>query len=192
MKKNENLFTTENSVLLASAKGVCPICSLVRSFQNELIERLQPNWASTVCNYHAWAIAASSPASSVTEVFLTMLRETSIREASGECTDCDLCWSIREHEAVRLREFAAEMKRNRFAEWLARYGTLCRLHGATLQSMLPEEYAQVVSVVMKNNHQELEKSLMEFADKTRRGEHGGGGVLGRTAEFLVSQRGLRR
>ncbi len=192
MKKSEPFIATGNTVLLALAKGVCPICSLVRAFQNELIERLQPNWASMVCNYHAWAIAASAPATSVAEIFLAMLRDASGGEVWKDGIDCDLCWSIREHEIARLREFAREMQRSKFAEWVEHYGTLCRFHGAMLRPMLPEEHAQIIAKVTQNNQQQLEELLESFAVRARSGGHTGGGVLGRAAEFLVAQRGLTR
>jgi hypothetical protein len=192
MKENASTLTSENTVLHALAKGACPICSLVRAFQSELIERLQPNGASMVCNYHAWAIAASAPAGSVAEVFLAMLRGTSSRENRKQPAECDLCCSIREHEVARLREFAHEMQRSKFVEWVEQFGTLCRFHGATLCRMLPGERAQIIVKVIENNQQQLEELLESFAAKARSGGHAGGGVLGRAAEFLVAQRGLTR
>jgi hypothetical protein len=191
-KKSVSLNAAENSVLLALAKGICPICTLVRAFQNELIERLQPNGVATVCNYHAWAIAGSAPAVSVAEVFLAMLRGTNSSEIGREHTDCDLCWSIREHQFTRLQEFAREMQHGKFAEWVEQYGTLCHYHGTALDSMLPPEHARIISNVMDNNRQQLEELLESFAEKARSGCHAGGGILGRAAEFLVAQRGLTR
>jgi len=193
MKKDESLIATGNTVLLALAKGVCPICSLVRAFQNEVIEQLQLNDASAVCNYHAWAIAASAPASSVAEVFLSMLRGPSGEQRGKDHINCDLCWAIRAHEMVRLREFAHEMQRRKFAEWFERYGTLCLFHGVTMRPMLPEEHAQIIAKVAENNQHQLEELLASFAAKAQSGGgHAGGGILGRAAEFLVAQRGLTR
>ena len=37
---------------------------------------------------------------------------------------------------------------------------------------------------------ELEQELDEFLQQAKRGEHTGGGVLGRAAEYLVAQRGI--
>jgi hypothetical protein len=164
----------------------------VRAFQNEIIERLQPNDASRVCNYHAWAIAASAPASSVAAVFLSMLRGANSEKGQKEHIDCDLCWAIREHEMARLHEFAHEMQRRKFAEWLERFGTLCRFHGAVLRRKLPEEHAQIVAKVTENNQHQLEELLETFAAQAQSGGHAGGGILGRAAEFLVAQRGLTR
>jgi hypothetical protein len=84
------------------------------------------------------------------------------------------------------------MQRSRFAEWVEQYGTLCRFHGATLRRTLPEEQAQIIVKVIENNQQQLEELLESFATRARSGEHAGGGILGRAAEFLVAQRGLTR
>jgi hypothetical protein len=188
---NTSNITSGSTVLNALAKGVCPICSLVRAFQNELIEHLHPDDVANVCNYHAWAIAASAPAHSVAEIFLAMLKGVG-REESRKGPGCGLCSAIREHEVTRLRELATEMRRTRFAQWLEQHGTLCHFHGASLQDMVSEEHARIVAKVMRNNQQQLEELLESFAAKARNGEHAGGGVLGRAAEFLVAQRGLTR
>lgn len=192
MMKGNTATLKSNTVLHALAKDVCPICTLVRAFQNELIELLKPDSAATVCNYHAWAIAAGAPASSVAETFLSMLRGSEQREVGQEHLDCDLCSSIREHELGRLREFALDMQRAKFAEWFGTYGTLCRVHGIRLLPMLSKEHVEIVAKVTKDNKQQLEELLESFAAKARAGEHSGGGILGRAAEFLVAQRGLTR
>jgi hypothetical protein len=192
MKENVATLTSGNTVLNALAKGVCPICSLVRAFQIELIERLRPNDATTICNYHAWAVAASAPASSAAELFLAMLRGESRVEAWKGYAACDLCSSIRLNESDRLREFVREMNRTRFARWLEQYGTLCRFHGTSLHSMVSEEQARIIAKVIKSNQQQLEELLESFAAKARNGGHVGGGILGRAAEFLIAQRGLTR
>lgn len=191
--KTTSALTSENTIAHALAKGVCPVCALVRVFQNELIERLRSDQVSKICNYHAWAIAASAPASAVAEIFLAALREEGgFNVSTGELNRCDLCNAIRAHEAVRLREFAQEMQRSRFAEWIERYGTVCRFHGAELASMLDADQAELVKKVVENNERELEDVLSAFAAKACRGGHAGGGVLGRVAEFLVAQRGITR
>ena len=192
MKENTSALTSANTVFNSLAKGVCPVCWLGRAFQNELIERLDPEDAAVVCNYHAWAIAASAPAGSAAEIFLAMLRRKGRERSWKEHASCDLCSSIREYECSRLRELATEMRRIRFTQWLEQHGTLCCFHGGSLQSMVSEEHAQIITKVIKNNQQQLQELLDAFASKARSGEHAGGGVLGRAAEFLVAQRGLTR
>jgi len=58
--------------------------------------------------------------------------------------------------------------------------------------MVQEEHARLIAKVLGNNQQQLEELLESFATKARSGEHAGGGILGRSVEFLVAQRGLTR
>jgi hypothetical protein len=37
---------------------------------------------------------------------------------------------------------------------------------------------------------ELEQQLRVFLQQAKKGEHAGGGILGRAAEYLVAQRGV--
>jgi hypothetical protein len=186
-------LTSEATVAHALAKGVCPVCALVRVFQSELIDRLRPERVSKICNFHAWAIAGSAPATAVAEVFLSALgNQNGFSATNGEVPECDLCNVLRAHEAQRLREFANEMRGTRFADWIEKYGTVCLFHGAELASLLDPEQAELVKKVMKNNERELRDILTIFLTKARQGTHAGAGVLGRVAEFLVAQRGITR
>ncbi|MGA2903334.1 MAG: hypothetical protein ABSD98_05865 [Candidatus Korobacteraceae bacterium] len=58
--------------------------------------------------------------------------------------------------------------------------------------MLPPSEAEMIRRMLATNKDELEKQLAAFEVRVRRGEAGGGGILGHIAEFLVSQRGLTR
>jgi hypothetical protein len=58
--------------------------------------------------------------------------------------------------------------------------------------MLSATEADLVRNILANNQGDLEKQLAAFEVRIRRGESGGGGVLGHVTEFLVSQRGLTR
>ncbi len=192
--KNETATTPENTVFQALAKGTCPICTLVRTYQNETIERFSSAKVQSVCNYHAWAIAASSPAGEVVKLFLYMLEHAPASAGTNPeaLTPCDLCTLLREHELTRLQEFAREMRRKVFLEWIERHGTVCRFHGKQLIAMLPQHEAAVIASLVAHNEDELKESLRIFMAKIGPGKHAGGGILGRVAEFLVAQRGLTR
>ncbi|MGA7921687.1 MAG: hypothetical protein WCA38_18650 [Candidatus Acidiferrales bacterium] len=43
---------------------------------------------------------------------------------------------------------------------------------------------------MSRKARELEQELQEFLQHAKTGDHTGGGVLGRAAEYLVAQRGI--
>lgn len=146
-----------------------------------------------MCNFHAWAIAASAPALSAGKVFMEVLRRNGAG-ATGQDSHhlCDICLLVREHESTRLQEFRMEMRRKMFVEWLRNYGTVCRVHGEQLCKDLSGEQGGIIQAVMGHNEQELEAALTSFCLKAEHGEHDGGGVLGRAAEFVVAQRGLTR
>lgn len=99
MKNTTTALTSENTVLQALAKGACPICALVRAYQNETIERLNSSGVKSVCNYHAWAVAASAPAAEVASMFLRMLEsripaQDNGSEAEGHAISVACCASM--------------------------------------------------------------------------------------------------
>ena len=193
MKPQADL-SPEAPVIQALARGVCPICTLMRVFQNTVIEAPHRFPATSVCNFHAWALAGSSPAVEAVPIFRSMLGDSAVKSATSpvELHPCDWCVALREHEDEKLSEFAREMKRENFRSWIAQYGTVCLFHGRKLIKILPEAEAEVVRQILANNQEELEKQLSELDVRVRKGGKGGGGVLGHIAEFVVSQRGLTR
>lgn len=193
MKNETAVLTSENTVQHALAKGACPICALVRAYQNETIEQFSSSGVRSVCNYHAWAIAALSPAAGVINAFMHMLEHPlAVEENAPDVhVSCDTCALLREHERARLREFAREMQRRSFLSWIERHGTVCRVHAKQLIAILPESAAAVIASIVARNRGELKESLGAYLSNLSEGKHGGG-VLGNVAEFLVAQRGLTR
>ena len=57
---------------------------------------------------------------------------------------------------------------------------------------VPQSDAELVRRIVSTNQHDLENQLTAFEARVRRGERGGGGVLGHITEYLVSQRGLTR
>ena len=193
--KPQTDLSPEAPVMQALARGVCPICTLMRVFQNTVIEAPHRFPAASVCNFHAWALAGSSPAVEAVPIFRSMLEDSPMKQPTTSPIDlhpCDWCVALREHEDEKLAEFAREMKRENFRSWVAQYGTLCLFHGRKLIKILPMAEAEVVRRILASNQADLERQLSEFDVRVKRGEKGGGGVLGHIAEFLVSQRGITR
>ncbi|HVO63183.1 MAG TPA: hypothetical protein VMT53_19800 [Terriglobales bacterium] len=58
--------------------------------------------------------------------------------------------------------------------------------------ILPEGDTELIQQILTSNLEDLEKQLEAFDARVRRGERGGGGILGFITEFLVSQRGITR
>ena len=190
----QTALTPEAPLIQALARGVCPICTLLRAFQNAMLEAPHRYPAASLCNFHAWSLAGASPAVEAVRIFRSMLEQSPGRQTSGdiELYPCDWCIPLREQEDEKLAEFTREMKRDTFRNWVTEYGTVCLFHGRKLIKVLPEPEAEVIRRILASNLEELERQLAEFDVKVRRGEKGGGGVLGHIAEFVVSQRGITR
>ena len=189
----QTALAPEAPLIQALARGVCPIRTLMRAFQNAMLEAPYRYPAVSLCNFHAWSLAGASPAVEAVRIFRSMLEEPPVRSNSGasELYPCNWCVALREQENEKLAEFTRELKRDKFRGWVIEYGTVCLFHGRRLIEILPEPEAELIRQIIASN-QKLESQLSEFDVKVRRGEKGGGGVLGHIAEFVVSQRGITR
>ena len=194
MKEQFVPVALDTSIVQALARGICPICTLMRSLQNAMVETPHRYPATTLCNFHAWSLAHASPAREAVPVLRAMLEQASSRSDSDsmELHPCHWCVTIREHEQERLAEYSRELKHERFRNWATQFGTLCLFHGRRLIKALPPEDTQAVRQMLASNQDELARQLTEFETRIKRGDTGGGGVLGHITEFLVSQRGLTR
>lgn len=194
MKEQFVPVTPDAPVVQVLARGVCPICTLMRSLQNAMVENAHNYPAAKLCNFHAWSLAHASPARDAVTVLRAMLEEAPVRPPTGatELHACDWCSTIRNHEQEKLLEYSCELKRENFRKWVTQYGTICLFHGRRLMDLLPAAEADLVRTILASNQDDLEKQLAAFEIRIRRGETGGGGVLGHVTEFLVSQRGLTR
>lgn len=184
----------DTSIVEALARGACPICTLMRSFQNAMVEAPRRYPAATLCNFHAWSLAHASPAVEAVPIVRSMLAQFPAMAASEsmELHPCGWCATLREHEDEKLAEYARELGRDNFRNWVTQYGTVCLFHGKRLINALPPPEAELIRKILATNQNELEKQLAAFEVRVRRGEAGGGGVPGHITEFLVSQRGLTR
>ncbi len=181
-------------MIQALARGVCPVCTLMRAFQNAMVEAPQRHGATELCNFHAWSLVGASPAVDAVPILRSMLEGFPAKPMSEsmESHSCDWCRTLREHEDEKLAEYSRELKRDNFRRWVTQYGTVCLFHGRRLIKSLPEPEGGVIRQILACNQEELNRQLVEFDVKVRRGEKGAGGVLGHIAEFLVSQRGITR
>jgi hypothetical protein len=194
MKEQFTPVAPETSVVQVLARGVCPICTLMRSLQNAMVENAHSYPATKLCNFHAWSLAHASPAIDAVAALKSMLREAPVNAFTRpmELHPCDWCQAIRHHEEEKLSEYANELKRDNFRKWVTQYGTVCLFHGRSLIDMMPAAEADLVHQMLARSQDELEKQLLTFQARIQKGETGGGGVLGHITEFLVSQRGLTR
>ena len=194
MKEQFVPVAPHSPVTQALARGICPICTLARSLQNAMVESPHRYPAAKLCNFHAWSLAHAAPAIEAVAILGAMVEHL---PAGPDCDAmevhrCDWCMALREHEDEKLAEYARELKRENFRNWVTRYGTVCLFHGRRMLDVFPSPEAAIIRRMLATNRDELQKQLAEFELRVRRGETGGGGVLGHIAEFLVSQRGLTR
>jgi hypothetical protein len=59
-----------------------------------------------------------------------------------------------------------------------------------LKKQVPSSLRKALDEMSSRGAAELELELRQFLQQARQGDHSGGGVLGRAAEFLVGQRGI--
>jgi hypothetical protein len=172
------------------AMGGCPICTALKEFQSYFSKHLRAYECARFCNLHAWVVANSSPAESVATMFLGSMRNTGWRPSSPNPSDCDFCKRMEIEKQIRLTEIVEEFDESKLREWLGEHGMLCFRHGRELIQKLPEPLHKAVEEDMSQKAGELERQLREFLQQVKRGDHAGGGVLGRAAEYLVAQRGI--
>ncbi len=183
------------SINQALTKGTCPVCGILKDFQWTLTETTHPQPHLRLCNFHGWALARSrgklsrsTPGESVTNVFLELLKKPLTGKVGSD--QCTLCRRVLEEEIARLRELAQKLQTGMFAQWMKTQGTLCIDHAEKLKEFVPLRLRSLVDEILERNRVELEQELETFREQLKHGIHEGGGLLGRTAEFLVGQRGL--
>lgn len=172
------------------AKGTCPICAALKEFQNYFAKNLRASECGRFCNLHAWVIANSAPAESVATMFLESMRNPLWTPSMPSPSDCDFCKRMESEKQTRMTEIIEEMERPGMREWLHEHGMLCCRHGRELIQKMPESLRKTVDETMSRKARELEQELQEFLQHAKTGNHTGGGVLGRAAEYLVAQRGI--
>jgi hypothetical protein len=169
------------------AKGGCAICAFLRNEQSALLRGgLRPDEITGICNFHAWALAAAVDIENTARTFLALLRRGNERDTNS----CTFCSRLLEHEVVQLKDLIAQMNRGLVAAWMRQQGTLCQMHADHLRQLAPLKLHKMIDEIVGRTAQELETQLEDVLRRCAGGKGSGGGVLGRAAEFLVSQRGI--
>jgi hypothetical protein len=171
----------------ALAKGGCAVCAFLRNEQSALLRGgLRPDEVTGVCNFHAWALAAAVDMENTAQIFLNLLRH-----ADENCADsCTFCSRLLEQEVVQLKELVGQMNRGLVANWMKQQGNLCQKHADHLRQFAPLKLHKTIDEILKRTTQDLQVQLEDVLRRVAVGKGSGGGVLGRAAEFLVSQRGI--
>jgi hypothetical protein len=80
------------------------------------------------------------------------------------------------------------MQRAIFVRWMKSQGCLCLSHSRKLHDHAQLKMRRLIDEIAERAGTELKQELGDFLEHTKQGDHTGG-ILGRAAEFLVSQRG---
>lgn len=141
-----------------------------------------------LCNFHAWGLAAVQSAPVAAEAFIQLVNE-GVSAANGG-SGCDVCKEIVAEEDLRIREFVSCVGRTDVSRWLHTDAILCVPHGMKLRPKLPIVLAPRIDTIIMEYRQQLTEELCQLRDNPGP-DRTGWGALGRAAEFLVAQRGLR-
>jgi hypothetical protein len=168
------------------AKGNCPVCVFLKNSQSVLLQGgLAPEEVSGICNFHAWALAAAVNFANAAKIFQNLLRLGC--EGSQECS---FCLHLRESEKSQLRELVEQLDRHLVLDWIMHHGVLCRPHSRRIRRIAAVRLHGAIDEIDRRTSSDLNAELETLIARSADGERAGAGVLGRVAEFLMSQRGI--
>lgn len=139
-----------------------------------------------LCNPHAWALAAVRESAAAAPILHALVR----RSIQPEHRECSVCIRLGQEQTLRTQELLASLERRQVPEWIERKGVLCLPHGTRMRDDASPSAKALIDTILKRRQQELEKALREFMSGMGRSDSEHGGVLGKAAEYLVSQRGI--
>lgn len=175
------------SILDTLLESGCPFCRFLKDFQAKQLQYRSECEIRTLCNFHAWGLAAVQDAVAAAQIFINLMETAKV--ANNCQTRCDLCQQISIEEDRRIREFVDCVHRENVADWLREVAVFCIPHGAKLRRHAQPVMAARVDAILEHQRRQLKEEL-ETLRSSPKSDRPGWGVLGRAAEFLVSQRGL--
>jgi hypothetical protein len=179
-----------HSILPALHEHGCPFCRLLKEFQAERLQKHAEGELHHLCNFHVWGLAAVQEAPVAAQIFLKLVNEAA--PLSNGSVSCDICREDLEEEELRIREFLSCLHRAEVTQWLRTSGNLCIPHGLRLRPDLPPAFVPRIDAMMESYRREISADLRHLRDEwLPESNRAGWGALGRAAEFLASQRGLR-
>jgi hypothetical protein len=180
-----------HSILPALHEPGCPFCRLLKEFQADRLQRHEEGELHHLCNFHVWGLAAVQEAPVAARIFMKLVNEAA--PLSNGSAACDVCTEIIQEEELRIRELVSCLQRAEVTQWFRTDVTLCIPHGLKLRPKLPAALIPRINSAMENYRQQLSADLEQLHNEwLPESNRIGWGAVGRAAEFLVSQRGLRR
>ena len=175
-----------DSVLQTLSEPGCPICAFLKNVQARLIQEGNVAEFLQLCNAHAWAIAAVRQTETAAQIFLALI---STRSAYGN-HECSICLRLKQEEILRMQELLTALNRRPVVEWVKKHGVLCLPHGLKLRAEASIADRRLIDNLLEKRASELEAALRQLLTGASSGDSHHAGLLGRAAEFLVSQRGI--
>lgn len=187
MRTHRQLVTYQSILQVLHEPG-CPVCKFLKEFQAARLQGRSESETHRLCNFHTWGLAAVQDAPAAAQAFIGILSEPE-PIANGKQA-CDVCNEVGAEEDLRIRELATCLHRAEVADWLRTEAVLCIPHATKLRSQVPPILAARIDAVVQNCRRQLKEDLDRLRNEPGM-DRNGWGALGRVAEFLVSQRGLR-
>ena len=182
------LITLPHSIGAILHEPGCPFCRFLKDFQAIHLQGDSAKEIRHVCNFHAWGIAAVQDAQGAVEVFLGLVNEDGF--ISEQRPDCDVCRKVRDEEDLRIRELVTLLGRPDIVKWLRMEAVFCIPHALKLRQKVPLTLTARIDMIIENYREQLREELLQLRNNPGP-DRSGWGALGRVAEFLVAQRGLR-
>jgi hypothetical protein len=178
------------SILPVLHEPGCPFCRLLKEFQADRLQTHAEGELHHLCNFHIWGLAAVQEAPVAARIFLKLVDEAA--PLSNGNAACDVCSEILEEEELRVREFVTCLHRQEVGQWWKTNATLCIPHGLKLRPKLPPAFISRIDSLMEGYRRQLSLDLEQLRREwLPESNRIGWGAVGRAAEFLVAQRGLR-
>lgn len=176
------------SILQVLQEPGCPFCRFLKEYQTARLQNHSKEDIHSLCNFHAWGLAAVQNAPAAALVFIKLVDEP--LSVSKEDSACDVCREVLAEEGLRLREFVSCIAQIVVSQWLRGPAVLCIPHGTKLRRQVQPVVAARIDAIIGSYRQQLAQELQHLRDEPEP-DRTGWGAIGRAAEFLVSQRGLR-
>lgn len=186
MRAHKNLNTYQ-SIRDALHEPGCPFCCLLKEHQSACLQDHSAREIRSICNYHAWGLAAVQDAPTAAQVFIRLI--DGMHPVLPK-VPCDVCTAVAVEEGLRIREFVSCVSQLDVSSWLkGSEAVICLPHGTKLRRQLPLVWTSRLEAIMESHRKHLASELRQLCAEPHP-DRTGWGALGRAAEFLVSQRGL--
>jgi hypothetical protein len=167
----------------------CCLCRFLKDYQAIHLQEDSANEIRHLCNFHTWGLAAVQDAPTAADIFIRLLVNDAVPSPNAK-PDCDVCRKVGAEEDLRIRELVTLLGKPQVQHWLRTEAVFCIPHGKKLRQKVSLVLAPRIDTIIENYREQLNDELLQLRNDPGPGR-AGWGALGRAAEFLAAQRGLR-